>query len=283
MNMDALTALHKVQKQRETAANKVFKAIKEVLTSIKASNKEKKYKQAVSVDVSWDDRTASVWDPKTGKYKLGDTTYEIWVNGKKVLDKIESKNEMGSIFNLIRDKLDALKATKGWGTLTYSSEKIQSMSSGCNWVVPSVSVLVKVEVPDAPCKEYKSLENYLNKYGQRKRDGYWGGLTKLELTPFKLYSVYAGGKRGVLWGEEGDRHYLANKPKKCAEILADLRKHRTSKDTMICRFGREEYIDPMDKRHSEYYEVECDGEIREYLAITIKSDKGKVKYETTIY
>lgn len=280
--MNDLDYLHKIQKSRETAANKVFKAIKEILTSIKSSNKEKKYKQAVSVDVSWYDKTTSTYNKKTKCWEKGDTTYEIWVNGKQIVKDIESKNELAYIFDLIRDKLDKLKATKGWGTLVHTSETIRPMSSGGNWVIPRLSVLTKVEVPDAPCKEYKSLENYLNKYGQRKRDGYWG-FTSLDLTPFKLYSVYAGGKRGVLWGEEGDRHYLANKPKKCAEILANLRKHRTSKDTMVCRFGREEYIDPIDQRYSAYHEVECDGEIREYLAITIKSDKGKVKYETTIY
>ena len=280
--MNDLDYLRKIQRKRDTAANKVFKAIKDILASIKADNKAKKCKSVVAVDVSWDDRTTSTYDKKAKCWKNGDTFYEIWVNGRPIVKDIESKNELAYIFDLIRDKLDKLKATKGWGTLVHTSETIRPMSSGGNWVIPRLSVLTKVEVPDAPCKEYKSLENYLNKYGLRKRYGQWG-LTSLELTPFKLYSVYAGGKRGVLWGEEGDRHYLANKPKKCTEILANLRKHRTSKDTMICEFGREEYIDPIDKRFSIYHEVECDGEIREYLTITIKSDNGKVKYETKIY
>ena len=44
-----------------------------------------------------------------------------------------------------------------------------------------------------------------------------------DLTPFELYSVYAGGKRGVIYGEEGNRHYLANKPKSFYKVRAAAR------------------------------------------------------------
>ena len=264
------------------SANQVFKAIKDKLTANKKTVKDNKRSAYNSIEVSWDNKVPSVFNPKTGKYELGNTTYQIWVEGDKVLDGIESTNDLAKIFNAVRDLLDDLKAKKGWGTLTHTSETIRPASSGSNWVIPSLSVLTKVELPDAPCKEYKSLANYLNKYGLEKKYGYYG-LSSLDLTPFELYSVYAGGKRGVIYGEEGNRHYLANKPKKCAQVLAELRKHRTAKDTMVCTRGREEYIDPTEKMYSMHQEVECDGEIRSYLSVAIKTDTGKVKYETKLY
>ena len=92
-----------------------------------------------------------------------------------------------------------------------------------------------------------------------------------------------GGKRGVLWDEYGDREYLDNRPKYCESILKELREHRSSKDLMICKEGDENYIDPIDKEYSEKHEIECEGEKRHYLLITIKTPKGKVKYENKIY
>jgi hypothetical protein len=52
---------------------------------------------------------------------------------------------------------------------------------------------------------------------------------------------------------------------------------------MTCKRGEENYIDPEEERASSYYEVECEGEKRKYLLITIKTPSGKVKYETKIY
>ena len=92
-----------------------------------------------------------------------------------------------------------------------------------------------------------------------------------------------GGKRGVLWDEYGDRRYLANKPTKCARILNELRSARGSKDIVTCKFGEENYMDEFERKHSQYYEVECEGEKRHYLEITIKTPAGKVKYQQKIF
>ncbi len=257
--------------------NEITKGATKVFNAIKSALKERK-----SVKVDYYDEVKSVYDKAAKCWKNGDKTYKIWVAGKEVLAGIDSMTSMGYIFNEVRKMLDGQKKVKGWSTLNPVTECIRHSSSGSNWVVSQVIVLTKVDRPDAPCKEYKSLENYLNKYGLQKKSGYWGKFP-LDLTPFRLFSVYAGGKRGYLYGEEGTRHYLANKPNKCKDILAELRKHRTSKDTITCEYGHEEYIDPMEQRYSSYHEVECDGEIREYLTITIKNPNEKVKYTTKIY
>jgi hypothetical protein len=92
-----------------------------------------------------------------------------------------------------------------------------------------------------------------------------------------------GGKRGRLWDEYGERVFIDNKPRKCARLLEELRKARGTKDTMTCKRGEENYIDEEERRYSEYAEIECEGEKRKYLLITIKTPSGKVKYETKIY
>ena len=92
-----------------------------------------------------------------------------------------------------------------------------------------------------------------------------------------------GGKRGVLWDEYGERIFLDNKPKKCARLREELRKARGAKDTMICEWGEENYMDEEERRDSAYHEVECEGEKRKYLHIIIKTPAGKVKYDAKIY
>lgn len=263
-------------------AGKIFKSIKSAIGDIKKQNKTRTHKKDLRVRVKWTDDTQSVYDPATKRYKWGDTTYKISVAGDVVAKGIPDHRTLNRIFGEVRDMLDEQRKVKGWSTIICQTESFRSFSDSL--YAPTVTVITGVSVPDAPCKEYKSLENYLNKYGQKKSDSCWnGGLTSLGLVPFALYSVRAGGKRGRLYGEEGTRRYLANKPNECKDILETLRKHRTSRDTMVCRFGHEEYIDPMDRQHSEYYEVECDGEIREYLHIEIKTPRGDVKFQTDIY
>ena len=52
---------------------------------------------------------------------------------------------------------------------------------------------------------------------------------------------------------------------------------------MSCKFGSEDYIDEMERRYSEYHEVECEGERREFVEVIVKTPAGKVKYQQKIY
>jgi hypothetical protein len=92
-----------------------------------------------------------------------------------------------------------------------------------------------------------------------------------------------GGKRGRLWDEHGERLFLDNKPKKCARLLEELRKARSTKDIMTCEYGEENYLDPEEQRYSEWAEIECEGEKRRYLRIIIKTPTGRVKYDGKLY
>ena len=154
----------------------------------------------------------------------------IWKDGKKVVKsyiiKVEREKfaevlthyDVREVFGGLRNLLFEQKKVKGWSGLNYMSENV-SLESG-SWSGYEVSIIPKVCLADAPCSEYKSLMNYINKYGLV--EGGWG--RKMTLGNYELFSAAMGGKRGRLWDEYGERLFLDNKPKKCAKILAELRK-----------------------------------------------------------
>ena len=140
-----------------------------------------------------------------------------------------------------------------------------------------MNIVQKVCLADAPCSEYKSLMNYINKFGT----GRYGG--KVNLGNYELFAAAKGGKRGYLWDEHGERMFLDNRPKASAKYLGEIRTARGTKDTMTCIFGEEDYIDEEERRYSEYAEIECEGEHRKYLRVTIKTPTGRVKYDQKIF
>ena len=205
----------------------------------------------------------SVYDNKAGKY----VDY-IEVAGKQ-FKGMSGMYEIQSVSREVVRLLDELRKTRGWGNLTYNTTDVFEGVSYYNR--KRYILLDKVSLPDNPCKDFKAIQTFVKKYGN------------CTLPDFKLFSSAMGGKRGRLWDEYGDRHYLANKPNKCARIINELRLAKGSKDIVTCKFGEEDYIDDAERRYSEYHEVECEGEKRHYLQIIIKSPAGKVKYQQKIY
>lgn len=255
-------------------AGKLFKKVKANLSSARKYNKEKGFtnimdgwsrkRQQVDIEV-WDN---TIW--KDGRKIV--KSYIIKVEQEKFAE-VRTHYDVREVFAELRNLLFEQKKVKGWGGLNYMSEQV-SLESGYE-----VSIIPKVCLADAPCSEYKSLMNYINKYGVS--EGY--GSYPVRMTNYEFFSAAMGGKRGSLWDEYGERLFLDNKPKKCARILAELRKVRGSKDRMVCKRGEEKYMDDIDRQYSIMHEIECDGEKRQYLSITIKTPQGKVKYETKIY
>lgn len=249
-------------------AEKIWKAVKATLADAKKRNNKDKtnpWRVSQMAEISYYD--TPTWIEGKGWIPNG---YIIKVEGKEIA-KVTSKYD----FKMISDELSTLvaenKKVKGWGGLVAISEKV---SFG---LYDNFNLVIKVSLADAVCKEYKSLMNYINKFGASN----YGG--KVNLGEYRLFSAAMGGKRGRLWDEYGERRFLDNKPKKCAEVLDTLRKVRGTKDIMTCRYGEENYIDDFERKHSEYYEVECEGEKRHYLEIVIKTQNGKVKMQEKIY
>ena len=259
-------------------AGKLFKKVKAELASAKKYNKEKglttasygwgRKSQQVDIEV-WDN---TIW--KDGKKIV--KSYIIKV-GRENFAEVRTHYDVREVFAELRNLLFEQKKVKGWGGLNYMSEQV-SLESG-SWSGYEVSIIPKVCLAETPCSEYKSLMNYINKYGTT--DWCYGG--KVNMGNYEFFSAAMGGKRGRLWDEYGERLFLDNKPKKCTRILEELRKMRGSKDKMYCKRGEENYIDPIDQRYSEMHEIECEGEKQKYLQITIKTPQGKVKYQQRIY
>ena len=117
-----------------------------------------------------------------------------------------------------------------------------------------------------PCKEYKSLVNYLSKYCGKN------------LNETDIYSVAIGGKRGRVYGEEGARYYLCHKPATCAKYLETLRKSRGSNDKVVSTaIKQEDDIDPWELQVSIRNEVEFSGARLKYFEVKISTPSGKEK------
>lgn len=258
-------------------ASKIFKAVKTDLAKRRKTNKEHNYPIG-----SWSRSSQmvdfEVWDnDKWENGKRYTESYTIKLNRNNDMGKVKTRTDISEVFTELGNLLGELKKTKGWGGLCVVTDTIEFNNGVSYWNTYKVKYISKVCLADAPCSEYKSLMNYINKYGRGK----YG--SSMNLGNYELFSAAMGGKRGRLWDEYGERIFLDNRPKRCARILEELRKYRGTKDTMLCERGNENYIDEIDRKYSEYHEVECEGEKRYYLNITIKTPQGKVKYEQKIY
>jgi hypothetical protein len=261
-----------MDKDTTKVAEKIFKAVKDNLASARKYNKEK----------GFDKVGIRAWGRKSQMVDLGVEDNNEWINGHrnvrsytinvngKEMGEFVSHYDISEVFSKLRNLLNEQKKIKGWSGLNFNSESVELAS--CSWSGYNVSIIPKVCLADAPCKEYNSLMNYLNKF-----------LSYGKIGNYEFFSSAMGGKRGVLWDEYGERCFLDNKPKKCASVLAELRKAKGSKDTLTIKRGEENYIDEIDRKYSEYHEVECEGEKRKYVEITIKTPTGKVKYQQKIY
>jgi hypothetical protein len=197
------------------------------------------------------------------KYRL--TINPYWHQHDIHIVETDTLDELENIIRILFGLLNKQKEVKGWKYM----QVVRDTEKFSMWT--KVEYPASVGLLDEPCAEFKSLQNYIKKYS-----GY-------TLPNFYIYKVRMGGKRGVLHSEEGERIYLDNRPKKCAEVLADLRKFRGTKDKMSIKFGKEKWIDPIDFEYSCKHEIECDGEGRSYIQITITSPSGRHKYEQKIF
>lgn len=261
------------------AFNEIIKSIKEQKKDIKAFNEKypnNTFGYTPSVDLSITMKHG--WEgAKDEKYRL--TIFPFNQNGKQLhIIETDNKTDLNDVIREVFTLLNQQDKVKGWSTLKVVREKARfgHFEYGYEIEYPSMVTLC-----NAPCKEYTALQKYINKYGKKN---YWGSTYgAVNLGNYELYYCRMGGKRGELYGEEGERRYLDNRPKYCETFLNQLKANRGAKDIMLCTWGNEDYIDPIDRQYSQMHEIECDGERRHYLNIVIKTPMGKVKYNQKIY
>lgn len=176
------------------------------------------------------------------------------------LSRYQAKKIAEEVFKGLKE----LKATRGWGRLMWDIE--DCCYDGCSWHDNTIKFPTNIVLMAEPCKEYKSLVNYLSKYCGKN------------LNDTDIYSVGIGGKRGRVYGEEGDRHYLCHKPNKCAKYLETLRKSRGTNDKVVCtKIKEEDDIDPWELEVSIRNEVEFSGARLRYFEVNITTPSGKQK------
>lgn len=268
-------------KKRQTLGKKIFNAIKKEITDIKKWNAEHSTTPYFSPRVQVAELNVGM---KYGYITKNKDCYQIrlgrqWFDAPVLADGIESIYDLKEVICEVETLINAQKKVKGWSTLNVAYDTAEFEYN--SWNPKSVRYPSKITLCEKPCKEFTALQKFINKYGKSTYRGTIYGA--VNLNNFELFCSAMGGKRGRLWDEYGDRRYLDNKPKKCAELLETLRNAKGSKDTMLCERGTEDWINPVDKAYSEMHEIECDGERRSYLKITIKTPAGKVKLETKIY
>lgn len=207
-------------------------------------------------------RNINVWSRKMGIH--ADVTYYVEMNNKKFGD-LKSTWEIECFFKEVRLLLNELKTKRGYKYLTYETRNVGNYP--CYY-----DIIERVGLMEGPCEGYSKLQKYLTKYG------------KYNLDNFKLYSVGMFGKRGILDSESGNRFYLDNNQKRCENYLETLRKHKGTKDNLVCKYvDGEVYIDEEERRASSYYECECHGEKTSYLKVDILTPSGKQKYSINLY
>lgn len=200
-----------------------------------------------------------VWDGKCGTQ----TYFTIKVDGKEVT-KVESSYDMRRVNELIVKGLNDLKTTRGWGRLSYDTideylDGYKSLYSTATKIPHDIVLLAE------PCKEFKSLANYVAKYGNTT------------IKEESIYAVSIGGKRGRVYGEEGDKRYLCHRPNKCKTLLDELRKIRGTNDKMTCSFAVKDDIDPWELHCSIRNETEFGGVRHKTLIVKCTTPSGKVK------
>ena len=225
-----------------------------VLEAIKSSILTKKKSKGNSFPACLE-----VWDTKS----CGESYFTIKVDDREVA-RAESSYAMRRINDLIVQGLKDLKGTRGWGRLSYNTvdeylDGYRSLYSTATKVPHDIVLLAE------PCREFRSLANYVRKYAGTAVEGE------------RIYSVTIGGKRGRVYGEEGDRRYLCHRPDRCKALLDELRRIRGANDRMTCAFAVRDDIDPWELQCSIRNETEFGGVRHNTLVVKCTTPGGKVK------
>ena len=257
--------------QKRKAAEKIFSAVKKhILAARKANRKSgavEPYRNAWKRQSVYINARESYSVLKSGKRKL--VGFSVTVEGEKVAD-FKTISDLESTFLEFNGIVCDQTSKRGWDGLEFRNDKISLYDGSC--YDDNVRIISLVVLQPEPCKEYDALKTYINKHAPHADLGYR-----------ELYSVAMEGKKGYLYEETGENDYLESHPSRCLTFLNEIKKARSAKDTMTCRFDKEIYMDPDEYEFSCRDQIECSGEKRHFLRVVIKSPSGKVKYDNKLF
>lgn len=196
--------------------------------------------------------------------ELGKDGYAVYMNDTRLSDFLSLPYNAESFFKTFISALKKLKEQKGWKNLVWEQDEINLSSS--IWRSNYITYPKRIMVLEKPCTEFTKLINYIKKY------------TNKQISFEEIYKVNISGKRGRVYGEDGERFYLAHSPKFCNNILDVLKKNRGSKDKMlISEKITFDDIDSLDLQYSIRNETEFYGMREQKYKITIITPSGKQK------
>lgn len=257
--------------QNRLAAEKIFSAVKKAITAARRSNKANGFTSPD--DYAWKRQSVYINARenytvlKSGKRRL--SGFAVTVEGKNVFE-FKQIADLESAFWKLKEVIQEQSCKRNWTRLEFKKDKI-SLYDGSRYDTDINIISVVVLQPD-PCKEFDALKAYINRHAPGTDLGY-----------MELYSVSMNGKKGYLYDEAGENDYLENHPARCRKFLQEIKKAKTSRDVMGCRYDKETWMDPDEYETSSIEQIECSGEKRHYLRVVIKSPTGKIKYDKKLF
>lgn len=246
-----------------SVAKKIFNEVKSVITENKEHDKEL-VRNVAYVDVY---RTNS---PYLDRSKPWDGV-SICVKGdfmNSKSHKVENKAKKDwhltladrkAISKVLIELLETQKTKRGWKNLSWEIYDNEFQDRYALGLIKNVILTAE------PCKEWETLQKYIAKYCGRF------------VGDKDIWSVGIGGKRGRIYGEEGDRNYISHYPKRCNKYLEELKKARGINDRVSTNFKKVDDIDPWDLQCSIRNEVEFSGSRIYYLEVKFITPNGKEK------
>lgn len=199
-----------------------------------------------------------IWTRKEG----GKEGFVIKENGYKDLTPfIDYEFRLTGILDEFGKQLNVLKSDKDWKGLVWETKKYPNRS----WSYPCIVSLLA-----EPCKEFVTLQKYLAKY------------CGISIGDADCFSVNISGKRGRIYGEDGERYYVCHEPRYCKAKLEKLRLERGSRNKAIGAIQLQDYIDDFSLRNSIHNETEFSGSRQRQCVVTISTPAGVTKAKVTI-
>lgn len=176
-----------------------------------------------------------------------------------------SRTDTGKYKTMIDDIISTLRNDKKVFKLDFKTDDVQV---GGDWRNTRRLVYL-ISVVGKPCKEFERLNAWLGKYATRK------------LGPLEVRENAISGKRSSYSVDE--TYYLMHSPEKCLELLENLRKSRTTKDTISLKSERDIYWGDRYNSYGEDMECEWNGTETFYTDFIVKTPTGREKNVISAY
>ena len=212
--------------------------------------------------------TANIEAWQSGKFQY----YVFKFAGKEYKSDTQAFHEVTDFSLVIEEAIKELSQLRGYMVARHCTtvyHQVRDYVWGGYRSEP-VEITDGIILYSAPTKEFTSMAKWVEKFSG----------TKIDI--FTLYGVEISGKRGRIYGEDGDRRYDCYNKAKCRRILDWIIAKKSSRDTLKVEVRTTDEVP--DRDIFIRIETECDGTRFSYLHMEVITPGGKVKANIdTIY